>query len=170
MIDPELIHRIVQGYELPLLGTHGLPHWARVLETGLRLAEHTGADRRVVALFAVFHDSRRRNEAVDDGHGARGAALAQELRSRWLDLTDEQFALLTTACVHHTDGTVEGDVTVRTCWDADRLDLWRVRIEPRDRYLCTDAARNAAIRQWARERSLGDFTPDYVDREWIGDR
>jgi uncharacterized protein len=167
MIDARLIHRIIAGYELPLDGIHGLSHWARVLETGLRLAEQTGANRRVVSLFAVFHDARRRDEGRDDGHGARGARLARALRAEWLDLTDMEFALLEKACIHHTDGTVDGDITVQTCWDADRLDLWRVFIVPHNKYLCTSAARDEQIQEWARERSVKNYTPEYVTGVWM---
>ena len=127
MIEPKLMHTIIEGYTLPVLGTHGLSHWARVLENGLKLAEQTGANKQVVALFAVFHDARRQNETIDPGHGARGGELASQLRSKYLDLGEDDFELLVTACAHHTDGMVDGDVTVQTCWDADRLDLWPSR-------------------------------------------
>ncbi len=167
MIDPALVHAIKREYALPVLGTHGLAHWARVLENGLRLAEHTGADPRIVALFAVFHDSRRRNESTDPGHGARGGELALQLRGTHFELSDRDFELLASACVHHTDGSVNGDVTVQTCWDADRLDLWRVSITPRDEYLCTPAARDGDVLEWSRERSLSDHTPHYVVTDWL---
>jgi hypothetical protein len=49
---------ILRGYALPVRGDHGAVHWARVLENGLRVADAIGADREVVALFALFHDSR----------------------------------------------------------------------------------------------------------------
>ena len=54
-----LIHQILEDYALPWHGTHGVGHWARVLENGLRLAKTTRANLEVVQLFAVFHDSRR---------------------------------------------------------------------------------------------------------------
>ena len=34
-----IVHIILSEYELPWDGTHGVSHWARVLENGLRLAE-----------------------------------------------------------------------------------------------------------------------------------
>ena len=43
---------------------------------------------------------------------------------------------------HHSDGRVDADVTVQTCWDADRLDLGRVGKRPDPRLLCTPAARD----------------------------
>jgi uncharacterized protein len=149
------------------MGTHGLAHWGRVLENGLRLAETTGAKEEVVALFSVFHDSRRRNETMDPGHGRRGAELARKLRKEHISLSDENFDLLITACVHHTDGRTKGDITVRTCWDADRLDLWRVSIVPDASLLCTSAAKDEAIQEWAKARSLSDHVPPFVKKAWL---
>lgn len=168
MIETSLVHKILPGYVLSPMGIHGLPHWARVLEIGLRLAERTGADARVVALFAVFHDARRKNDSYDPGHGRRGAELAAHLRDD-LGLTDPQFELLAYACTHHTDGRTEGDATVRTCWDSDRLDLWRVGITPRAKLLCTEAARDREMQVWARERSIAEHVPSFVTDLWLGE-
>ena len=63
---------------------HGIAHWARVRANDLTLADRTGANRHVVELFTFFHDSRRFNEHVDDGHGARGASVASALRASTL--------------------------------------------------------------------------------------
>jgi uncharacterized protein len=167
MIDHTLIQEILKGYRLPLMGTHGLPHWGRVLETGLKLAERTGANPEVVVLFAVFHDARRRSETSDQGHGQRGAKLASKLRAKFLSLSDEDFALFTTACTHHTDGTTEGDITVQTCWDADRLDLRRVFIVPKNELLCTPVAKDKSLQDWACKRSLTNYCPTFVTSEWL---
>ncbi len=78
VISQKLIRSTLGRYTLLLEGIHGVPHWARVLENGRRLSEATGAERDIVELFAVFHDSRRINEGVDDGHGRRGAELARD--------------------------------------------------------------------------------------------
>ncbi|NNM00377.1 MAG: hypothetical protein HKO62_06475 [Gammaproteobacteria bacterium] len=145
----------VQGqFQLDLRGVHGLPHWGRVRSNGLRLARRTGADVAVVELFALFHDARRLNEYTDPEHGARGAALAASMRGRFFALADEQFDLLCAACRGHSEGGTEADVTVMTCWDADRLDLGRVGIEPEASYLCTEAAREREMMAWAWQRSL----------------
>ena len=120
-----------------------------------------------MALFAIFHDSRRVNEGTDPGHGRRGAELARRLRTDCAALDEKAFELLITACTHHTDGTVDGDVTVRTCWDADRLDLWRVQIEPAPVFLCTAAAKSSAVLDWARQRSVAGHIPSYVLDAWV---
>ena len=54
-----IIHEILKDYALPIHGDHGITHWARVLENGLRLSKLTEANVTVVSLFAVFHESRR---------------------------------------------------------------------------------------------------------------
>jgi uncharacterized protein len=73
---PAILAAILNEYALPFHGNHGVVHWARVLENGLRIAEDTGADREVVALFALFHDARRVDENRDDDHGLRGLVRA----------------------------------------------------------------------------------------------
>lgn len=165
MLSAELIRSILNEYRLPCKGVHGITHWARVLENGLRLASHTDAKAPVVALFAVFHDSRRINESRDPGHGRRGAELAKSLRDKTFHLSDEDFALLETACVYHTDSLTSGDITVQTCWDSDRLDLGRVGIIPDPRYLCTEAAKQPELLNWANDRSCLQYEPE-ICKQW----
>jgi uncharacterized protein len=166
MISRSLIESILCRYALPRDGIHGLSHWARVLENGRKLSEMTCARTRVVELFAVFHDSQRINEAIDEDHGRRGAILATELRGRAYELKDEDFVLLIQACELHTDGLREGDVTLQTCWDADRLDLWRVGIFPQHDRLCTDPARIPSLLKWAVDRSERRVVPTSILGEW----
>lgn len=166
MIQQDLIRTIRQEYQLPWRGIHGVVHWARVLENGLRLAGVTGADAQVVALFAVFHDSRRVNEDWDPHHGRRGAQFAAQLRGKFFQLPDHNFRLLQVACEQHTDGLTDGDVTVRTCWDADRLDLGRVGMKPHPNRLCTVAAKGMDTIEWAYDRSVKGYEPEIVAREW----
>lgn len=165
MIDEAaIVRRILSGYALPARGHHGVRHWARVLENGLRIATGTGADVRVVTLFALFHDSRRVRELGDPGHGRRGAELAGALRGELFELEDPAFAELAEACERHTDGHLEAGPTVQACWDSDRLDLGRVGIVPRPHRLCTDAAR--ALLPWAHGRATADFEPPFVRERW----
>lgn len=165
MIPPEIIVRILEEYTLPLLGVHGVSHWGRVFEIGQRLASQTGADALVVAYFSVFHDARRINEAWDPGHGGRGAKLAESMKSE-LELTTAQLEELIFACRDHTDGKTDGSVTVQTCWDADRLDLWRVEIRPRRSLLCTPAGRNRDMIRWSESISAKMHVPE-CSRQWL---
>lgn len=161
---PSIMRAILRGYALPVRGYHGVVHWARVLENGLRIAELNGADQDVVTLFALFHDSRRVNEHRDNGHGLRGAELARSLRGSVVLLDDDRFDTLFEACRLHTDGLTTGDATLQACWDADRLDLGRVGITVRSDRLCTDAARG--LLNWANERGVTGHEPQEVLSSW----
>jgi uncharacterized protein len=136
-----------------LEGIHGAGHWQRVCENGLRLAEETGADPAVLELFAYFHDSRRLSDGWDPEHGHRAAAFIKNLQGSHLSLCEEKLEILTFACTHHSDGLIDADVTVQTCWDADRLDLGRIGIQPDPERLCTAAARMPDVIEWAWQRS-----------------
>jgi uncharacterized protein len=166
MDTARIIAEILKDYPLNPRGYHGVVHWARVMENGLRLAETTGANTAVVRLFALFHDSRRENDGWDPGHGARGAELARQLRGQFFDLPDGEFETLYRACEQHTGGRFDPDVTVLTCWDADRLDLGRVGTMPSPKLLCTPAARDPKTIDWAHTRSVNGHEPPVVVEAW----
>jgi len=153
---------VMLRYKLPLTGIHGAGHWGRVLENGLKLAEQTGANIGIVKLFALLHDSRRMNEDRDPEHGGRGAELARSLQGRIYTLSRTDLDLLGEACAHHTAGKLAADITVQTCWDADRLDLRRVGHIPDPRRLCTAAAKDPVMIEWASRRSLAGHVTEFA--------
>ena len=116
------------------------------------------ADPALVFLFALFHDSMRFNDNHDPLHGPRGAALARQLRGHAFDLGDKEMERLEFACQEHTNGGVSSDPTVGVCWDADRLNLWRVGRRPDPRFLSTEAARSEERIGWARELQWERFS------------
>ncbi len=153
VITIELLERIKHQYLLNWHGTHGVSHWSRVYENGIKLAEQDKVNTQVVQLFSVFHDSQRRNESTDNNHGGRGAQLAQEMRED-IPLNDDDFSLLITACSLHTSARTHDDITVQVCFDSDRLDLGRVGTMPDPEYLCTSLAKMSDIIKWGYNRSL----------------
>ena len=155
MVPNDLMELIRGQFALGLDGIHGESHWDRVRANGLRLAEETSADAEIVELFAYLHDSRRLNDGWDLEHGQRAAELVQTLQGSLLTLTDRQLELLAYACTYHSDGLTDADVTVQTCWDADRLDLGRIGIRPDPDRLCTAAAQVPAMIEWSFRRSQG---------------
>jgi uncharacterized protein len=169
-ISRELIAAIRLQYVLPWNGCHGVGHWARVRENGLRIAASTpGVNIQVVELFAVFHDSRRQNEGWDHGHGRRGGKLARALRGTLFEISDAELELLCTACDLHTDGHTQAEPTIQACWDADRLDLARVGTMPNPKYLCTPAAKDPEMIRWADERACRWFVPQFAIENWFAD-
>lgn len=136
-----LIEVIRTQYVLEWHGTHGWDHWMRVLETGRILAADNGADMRVVELFALLHDSCRVNDGHDPGHGPRAALFAGDLNGIFFELEKEAMEVLLLAIRDHTGGYVHPDTTIQVCWDADRLDLPRVNIQPDPGFFGTMAAK-----------------------------
>ena len=144
---------------------HGEDHWRRVGAAGLAILPETPeANPSLVFLFALFHDSMRVNDSIDPMHGPRAAVLARELRGGPFDLGDEEMDLLAFACEEHTTGKLGEDQTVGVCWDADRLNLWRVGFEPDPRFLSTDAARSEERIAWARDLQQEHFAWKDLER------
>ena len=166
MISDELLRTILKQYRLPWNGIHGLSHWARVLENGRLLAAKTGARLEVVELFAILHDSKRPHEGIDYTHGRLGADYAASLRGSLVQLSDNDFELLYTSCLEHTNGKIDGDITLQACWDADRLDLGRVGIRPDPKRLCTEVGRLPETIAWGEKRSRVKAVPALVFEEW----
>jgi uncharacterized protein len=148
---------------------HGEQHWRAVAEVGLRLAqEKPRADRDVVFLFSVFHDAKRTTEELDAGHGERAAELAERLHGRLYRLPDQRLEFLLAACRQHSDARFTDHPTLGVCFDADRLNLWRVGRAPEDRLLSTDAALDEELQRWSmslhgRARSWEELLRAYAE-------
>ena len=162
-----IVHAILKKYPLPQHGIHGVAHWARVLENGLRLSEVIRVNVEVVQLFAIFHDSQRATEETDPSHGIRGAQFAAKLRGKLFDLNDDDFDLLFVACAGHEARPTDDDPTVQTCWDADRLDRGRVgtKIDPLWLGEAT-VDEHADIVEWADRRAKARTIPELIQRDW----
>ncbi len=148
-----VVSEIISGFRLNVHGIHGIPHWSRVLVNGMRLSEHTGANIKVVTTFALLHDCQRENDGFDPEHGLRGAQHGRLIRERMPSMSDIEFDLFYEAAELHSEGLVDADITVQTCWDADRLDLYRVGIYPDPQRLCTEVAKRPEVIEWAVSRS-----------------
>lgn len=146
-------HIFLKGIVLPLSSIHGSSHWQRVERFGLKIAEANGADREVVSLFAYLHDARRVNDDDDPSHGERAVVLLDELiKENIINLTTKQYQQLAKALSIHnqTDARCD-DITVQTCWDADRLDLWRCGIIPDPKLMYTSHGKSPEMIEYARE-------------------
>lgn len=127
--------------------THGLPHCQKVERNGIilglgiregNLCFREDVNMRVVRAFAYIHDKYRVNDGPDDEHGSRAAEVIPAIRNTVLkDLTDDEIILLEKACRYHTTEQRTGIPTVDVCFDADRLDLGRVGIEPDPKKMAT---------------------------------
>jgi len=150
-MNEHLFQKILSQFKLGQNSIHGIKHWERVEQLGLMLAKKTGADPYVISLFAFLHDSKRENELADPEHGLRSADFVNELyKAREIIASEKQLKQLLYACRYHSNPNAKSDdITVMTCWDADRLDLWRVGETPDPKWLKTDAARDPAMIKYA---------------------
>lgn len=127
--------------------THGLAHWQKVERNGIILGMvirdgvlcyRDEVNMKVVRSFAYLHDKCRVNDEFDSEHGVRSADLIYTIRDTILkDLSDDEIMLLDKACRYHTTLHRTGIPTVDVCFDADRLDLGRVGIDPDPKKMAT---------------------------------
>ena len=138
-----LAQEVKEQFRLDIDSDHGIAHWERVRRIGFYLATTTNANLRVVNLFSVLHDSQRNDEYNDSEHGARAVDYVTALYNKnLLPISGDQLKTLVYACRHHSDRNAKSDdVTIQTCWDADRLDLYRVGEIPDPKYLYTAVAK-----------------------------
>jgi hypothetical protein len=140
----EMLAVVLPHATRPESTVHGVEHWRKVAENGAALAAETpGADLACVLAFAALHDSQRLNDHDDPDHGLRASKLVGDLG---LELDFGQYVTVRYACEFHDRGLTTYDATIGCCWDADRLDLPRVNIEPDPALLSTEAAKRRIAR------------------------
>ena len=148
MIIEELVTRVSNDFALPIDSIHGISHWLRVRHFGLTIAKLNGANSKVVEIFAILHDAKRENDGADPNHGERAAFFfTNDLGSYYLSKSEAEKLIF--ACKYHSHGLMSADITIQTCWDADRLDLWRLNIQPDPKMLGTAVAKNPMLISWA---------------------
>ena len=82
------------------------------------------------------------------------------------ELPDQEFRLLRRACAGDTHERTHANITIQTCWDADRLDLGRVGVTPRPSHLGTETAKCPEMLDWTHERAIQWVVPEFVRTEW----
>lgn len=149
MITKATIIEVFKEFKLEATSAHGYHHSRRVFTIGMKLAESTGADKLIVAVFALVHDIGREDEIDDPLHGERSASLLLTKFKNLFLLNTAQLKILFSAISRHHYGRITAHPTIGTCWDADRLDLGRCYMEVDPEYLSTAAAREPAFFNWA---------------------
>ena len=156
-LQKELLDLITRQFKLDIDSDHGLPHWKRVEKIGQYLTEYTKADPEVVYLFSYLHDSKRESEGHDPEHGRRASLFIKELYNKNVNplaISLKQLNQLAFACEYHSNSEAKSDDnTVQTCWDADRLDLWRIGTIPDPFFFNTAIAKKAETIDFARKLS-----------------
>ncbi len=87
----------------------------------------------------------------DPHHGKRAIEYIKRLNIGGVfHLNDKQLEQLMFACEHHSNHRIKSeDITIQTCWDADRLDLYRVGEIPYDKFLNTEVAKTDEAKEFS---------------------
>lgn len=130
---------------------HGEAHWKAVALTGLFISRLTGgASMPFLYVFAMLHDMCRLNDDHDPAHGERASMLFARLVMHpgvqgfgpYEPATEDMIYAL----AHHVGAPHARDhanLNVGICWDADRLNLWRVGVRPDPAYLTTEVGQSS---------------------------
>lgn len=108
---------------------HGQLHWRAVAQAGISIAADGGC-AKVALAFAMIHDCQRINDEWDPDHGERAAVWASKSRTLLHLVGKERRALVSEACLNHEKGYTTQNPVIGSCWDADRINLWRVGLMP----------------------------------------
>jgi len=134
--------------KIDINGLHGINHWRRVCDVGMKLAKLNNADSLVIKHFAFLHDIAREDDFLDKEHGRRSAKFITNNKEVFNELDSHQLAQLIEAVKNHnSDGYKSDDITIQTCLDADRLDLPRVGVWVDADYLQTKEAKDYLVEQ-----------------------
>ncbi len=141
--------------------TYGDRHWRATALTGLHLTELTpGADAEGVVMFACLFDVMREGDGPDRAHAARAADLFLELVAEGLDgfpPDSPRSEAMEYAIRFHEAGLITDDVVVGVCWDADRLQAFRLGVRPKLHSLSTRAAKDPSSMQLGEGLALGQI-------------
>ena len=154
ILNQKFFEYLAEQFSLDHNGAHGYHHWLRVLYNGRLLCSRNSANIKVVELFSLLHDSKRSNKKSDPEHGERAAIFAETMRGTWFTVTDKELQLLQDACILHSEGLRDKDVTIQTCWDADRLDNYYTEVDLNFFLLSDDLAKQELIIFEAGQRAL----------------
>ena len=145
-----LIAQIKNDFKIDYYGDHGINHWRSVYENTQRLSAHYKIESEVFELFALLHDSKRENEAIDKQHGKRASEFVENLlHAEEIVMNDKDAKRLLYTCANHTysdkSDPLFNDLIVQICFDSDRLDIGRVGYVVDPSYLATGYAKQLAI-------------------------
>ena len=137
-----IINKIQKDTTVKWRTVHGIDHWERVAEYGCIIARHEKLNERILVLFGYFHDCKRHSDGRDPDHGPRAAEYVATFSAEELGLSEVDHQRLIIACRHHTYECETKDITIKACWDADRLDIGRIGFRTDPKKLFTRTAKS----------------------------
>jgi len=141
-IDYEQVRKIVMDH-LPKSGLHGIDHTDSVVEFAKKIAKKECPENYYdVVVGAYLHDIGRECDKFNLEHGPRGAKIAEKIiEDHWPWLEKDK---IIEAIRFHSHGRISNDKIIGSIWDADRLDLTRVRKKVDWGFLSTETGKELA--------------------------
>jgi uncharacterized protein len=136
------------------LDVNGPEHWERAWQNAQVLIPQTKANATVVELFCYLHDCCRIHHGQEPGHGLAASKFIEEHKGEFSFLSEKEYQLLLKACGEHTFLQHSDEPTIATCWDANRLDIGRIGICPKEQFLITPAAKDLKLINAAYQNSI----------------
>lgn len=147
-----LLEEIKENFKIDFYGDHGIYHWYFVYKNTQLLSQYYNIETNIFMLFSILHDSKRIDEFNDKNHSKRAALYVQTLYENGrLKLSELDLQRLIFACENHTkivdiESDLLKDLVVQVCLDSDKLDLTRVGIKPKAKYMLTSYAKSLTLK------------------------
>lgn len=163
IIPKKTLTKLFKEFELNFDSrVHGFTHWVKVIKNGEILSKNNGANLRIIIAFGFFHDIKREDDFEDFYHGNRAAELLLKYRKE-INLTDAEIQKLYKACAGHTSEKNTDDLDIGACWDADRLELYRLSIVPKEEFLNSEYSKRPETIKDACYRSVYEKNDSWSD-------
>ena len=137
----------------------------RVINNGLKLSELVDDDsvsEKVIVLFGLLHDIKRKNEETHDmNHGYRANEFIKNEMLPYLNITEEELQNLCKACSIHDRKEKSNIPTVAICLDANLLDIPRKGIEIEPSFL-NYLEESTAIQEQSEINAMEQKTPKFI--------
>lgn len=147
----KIIQKILADTTVHWGSIHGIGHWKRVAGYGCFLSKHEKVEERILVLFGYFHDCKRHSHGSDPEHGSRAAEYLLTYSPEELGLSEQEQHRLAVACKYHTCELDTTDLSIKACWDCDRLDIGRLGIKTDPNRLFTKTAKRIAVGRLKKE-------------------
>lgn len=115
---------------------HGLDHLRNVGYLSGKFAAELGISLETAIIGGFLHDCARSDDSDDAFHAEKSALLARKLIKKNYSNIDEELVYKT--ILFHSGGKTTDNHIQGCVWDADRLDLIRLGIQPKKELLSTE--------------------------------
>jgi len=140
-LEREIIRQFVFLFKKNATTYHGFDHIYRVSEIAFDLALNEAPKfANNIFLAACLHDLGKTTDGPEKNHGLKAIFIAKKLLKSYWPKANINFILKT--IIRHEKSLPVNDPAAGCMLDADRLDLFRLKMEPKEKFLSTQGGKN----------------------------